>query len=98
MKKRNLLKALLAATLVCATVVVAGEGTAAVKGNPKSKIYHKPTCKHYTAKGTTVEFKSEAEAKKAGYTGCKKCCPTKKKTEKPVEKKTEKKAEVPKEK
>jgi len=96
MKKRNLLKALLAATLVCATATFAAEGPA-VKGNPKSKIYHKPTCKHYTAKGTTVEFKSEADAKKAGYKGCKKCCPTKKKTEKKVEKKTEKKAEAPKE-
>lgn len=81
MKKRNLLKALLAATLVCATVTFAGEDSA-VKGNPKSKIYHKPVCKHYTAKSTTVEFKSEAEAKKAGYKPCKKCSTPKKKTEK----------------
>ncbi len=91
MKKRSLLKALLAATLVCATVVIAGEGPA-VKGNPKSKIYHKPACRHYAAKSTTVEFKSEAEAKKAGYKPCKQCCKAKK-TEK-----TEKKVEPPKEK
>ena len=86
MKKRNLLKALLAATLVCATVAFAGEGSA-IKGNPKSKIYHKPACKHYTAKGTTAEFKSEAEAKKAGYKPCKKCGKIEKKTT-PSEKKT----------
>ena len=73
MKKRNVLKTLLAVALVCTTVTYAGEG-AAVKGNPKSKVYHKPACKHYNAKGTTVEFKSEAEAKQAGYKGCKICC------------------------
>lgn len=92
MKKRNLLKALLAATLVCATVSLAAEKatpkTTAVKGNAKSKIYHKPTCKYYTAKSTTVEFKTEAAAQKAGYKACKKC--GKAKAEKKAEpKKTE---------
>jgi methylphosphotriester-DNA--protein-cysteine methyltransferase len=72
MKKRSMLKVLLATTLVCASMAFAGEG-AAVKGNPKSKVYHKSACKHYAAKGSTVEFKSEAEAKKAGYTACKVC-------------------------
>ncbi len=72
MNKRNLLKTLLAATLVCASVTIAGEGVA-VKGNPESKIYHQPACKHYTAKGSTKEFKSEEEAKAAGYKACKKC-------------------------
>lgn len=76
MKKRSVLKALLAVTLVCASVTFAGEG-AAIKGNPKSKVYHKPACKHYAAKGSSVEFKSEAEAKKAGYTPCKICNKTK---------------------
>ena len=73
MKKRSVLKTLLAVALVCASVTFAGEGVA-VKGNPKSKVYHKPACKHYSAKGSTVEFKTEGEAKKAGYTGCKQCC------------------------
>lgn len=91
MNKRSLLKSLLAATLVCATVTFAGEG-AAVKGNPESKIYHKPACKHYTAKGTTTEFKTEADAKKAGYKPCKKCGKTQKKE---TEKKTEKKTPAP---
>lgn len=72
MKKRRVLKVLLAATLVCVSMAFAGEG-AAIKGNPKSKVYHKPACKHYAAKGSTVEFKTEAEAKKAGYTACKIC-------------------------
>ena len=72
MKKRNWLKTLLAATLVCASVAFAGEG-AAVKGNPSSKVYHMPACQHYNAKGSTVEFKSEAEAKQAGYKACKQC-------------------------
>lgn len=76
MKKRSLLKTLLAATLICASLAFA-EGGAAVKGNRDSKIYHKPACKHYNAKACTVEFKSEAEARKAGYTGCKQCCKTK---------------------
>jgi len=72
MKKRSLLKILLATTLVCASMTFAGEG-AVIKGNPKSKIYHKSACKHYSAKGSTKEFKSEAEAQKAGYKACKKC-------------------------
>ena len=72
MKKRSVLKTLLAVTLVCASVTFAGEG-ATVKGNPNSKVYHKPACKHYSAKGSTAEFKSEAEAKQAGYTACKQC-------------------------
>ena len=72
MKKRNLLKTLLAATLICASVAYAGAGIA-VKGNPDSKIYHKPVCKHYSGKGSTAEFKSEADAIKAGYTACKQC-------------------------
>ncbi len=80
MKKRTLLKTLMATALVCASVTFAGEGVA-VKGNTKSKIYHKPACTHYTAQTCTAEFKSEAEAKAAGYKPCKKCC----KEEKPAE-------------
>ena len=73
MKKRSALKILLAVAVICASAAVAGEG-AVIKGNPKSKVYHKPACKHYNAKGCTVEFKSEAEARQAGYTACKICC------------------------
>ena len=72
MKKRTMLKSLMAAALVCASVAFAVDGTP-VKGNEKSKVYHKPACQHYTAKGTTVEFKSEAEAIQAGYKPCKQC-------------------------
>jgi len=72
MKKRSLLKILLATTLVCASMAFA-DGGAAVKGNPNSKVYHKPACQHYSAKGSTKEFKSEAAAKQAGYKACKQC-------------------------
>lgn len=90
MKKRSLLKGLLAATFICTTVVMGAEGPA-VKGNPKSKVYHKPACRHYTAKNTTVEFKTEAEARQAGYKACKQCGKSRKK-EKPAEPKKEKPA------
>ena len=72
MKKRSLLKTLLAATLVCASVALAAEGIA-VKGNPNSKVYHKPACQHYKAKGSTAEFASEEKATQAGYKACKQC-------------------------
>ena len=72
MKKRNLLKILLAGMLACATLTFAVEG-AAVKGNKNSKIYHKSACKHYAAKGSTEPFASETLAKKAGYKACKQC-------------------------
>jgi hypothetical protein len=69
MKKRTMIKLLAAMVLLSASIALAGP----VKGNPKSKIYHKAECKHYAAKGSTAEFASEAEAQKAGYKGCKKC-------------------------
>ncbi len=81
MKKRNLLKALLAASVLCAASAFAAEGTAAVKGNPKSKVYHTSQCRHYSAKNTTKEFVSAAKAKEAGYTACKQCAGKKKKAE-----------------
>ncbi len=89
MKKRTLLKGLLAATLVCATGAFAQEA-AAVKGNPDSKIYHLPACQHYAAKGSTVAFKSEEEAKQAGYKPCRQC--GKAQGEKGTGKKADKKA------
>jgi|GEM_PF-768906 len=73
MKRSDMLKSVLAATLVFATASFAAEGAAAVKGNPDSKIYHKSECRFYNSKSSTKEFASEAEAKKAGYTACKKC-------------------------
>jgi len=72
MKKRNLLKLMLAGMMVCATLAFAADG-AAVKGNKNSKVYHKPACKHYAAKGSTEAFASEAAATKAGFKACKQC-------------------------
>ena len=92
MKKRNLLKGLLAVTFICATVAMGAE-TPAIKGNPKSKIYHKPACRHYAGKNTTVEFQTESEAQKAGYKACKQCNKPKKTAEKKAE---PKKPEAPK--
>ena len=80
MKRSNILKAMLAGVLVCATATFAADSSA-VKGNPDSKVYHKAACKHYAAKGSTAKFASEAEAKKAGYKGCKKCSDSKKTAE-----------------
>lgn len=80
MKRSTLLKTLLVGAIVCSTAVFAAESTA-VKGNPDSKVYHKSSCKHYAAKGSTKEFASEAAAVKAGYKGCKKCSGKKKESE-----------------
>ncbi len=77
MKKRNLLKALVAASILCAASAFAAEGTA-VKGNPKSKVYHTSQCRHYSAKNTTKEFASAAKANEAGYKACKQCAGKKK--------------------
>ncbi len=72
MKRRGLLNGLLAFSLICAPVSFA-DGGPAVKGNRQSKIYHVSTCRHYSAKGSTEEFKSATEAEKAGYRACKLC-------------------------
>lgn len=72
MNKRNWLKLMMVAVIACSTAALAAD-PAPVKGNPDSKIYHKAACKYYAAKGSTKEFKSEADAVKAGYTPCKKC-------------------------
>jgi methylphosphotriester-DNA--protein-cysteine methyltransferase len=76
MKKRHLLKLVMASMVVCATMAFAADG-AGVKGNKNSKIYHKPACKHYTSKGSTEAFASEAAAKQAGFKACKRCGKTK---------------------
>ena len=72
MNRSTMLKGLMAAALLSASAVFAESG-AAVKGNPKSKVYHLLACKHYNAKGSTVEFKSAAEARQSGYKPCKIC-------------------------
>lgn len=72
MNKRTWLKLMIVAVFACTTAVYAAD-SAAVKGNPDSKIYHKAACRHYTAKSSTKEFKSEPEAVKAGYQPCKQC-------------------------
>ena len=88
MKKRNLLKIMMAGMLVCATMAFAVDG-AGVKGNKNSKIYHKPACKHYAAKGSTESFASEAAAQKVGFKACKQCgkTPAGKKAAEPSKKK-----------
>ena len=63
---------MIVAAIACTTAVYAAD-PAPVKGNPNSKVYHKATCRHYTAKSSTKEFKSEAVAVKAGYKSCKQC-------------------------
>ncbi|HEY5621827.1 MAG TPA: hypothetical protein VIR77_04420 [Pontiella sp.] len=72
MKRRNILKTVLLSTLIC-TMAAFGADHVVVKGNPKSKVYHKAGCHHYAAKGSSAEFKSEPEAVKAGYIACKQC-------------------------
>ena len=72
MNKRNWLKLMTIAAIACTTAGYA-VAPAPVKGNPDSKIYHKAACRHYTAKSSTKEFKSEPEAVKAGYQPCKQC-------------------------
>ena len=72
MKRRHWLNLAAVAMIACAATVHAAE-TAMVKGNPDSKIYHKASCRFYNAKSSTKEFKSEADAVKAGYQACKQC-------------------------
>jgi phosphatidylserine/phosphatidylglycerophosphate/cardiolipin synthase-like enzyme len=50
-------------------------GAGAIKGNPKSKIYHLPTCPGYDRlnPATVVTFTSEVEARRAGYRKAKNC-------------------------
>jgi methylphosphotriester-DNA--protein-cysteine methyltransferase len=79
------MKLLAAAVIACSAAAFAAEPAPApapaptvIKGNPTSKVYHKPACRHYNAKGSTAVFKSEADALKAGYQPCKQCAAPKK--------------------
>jgi methylphosphotriester-DNA--protein-cysteine methyltransferase len=76
MNKRHWMKLMIVVAIACTTAVYAAD-PAPVKGNPESKIYHKTACRHYAAKSSTKEFKSEGEAVKAGYKPCKQCAPPK---------------------
>lgn len=81
MKRRNWLSFMAVAVIALTTAAFAEDGASSkpmVKGNPDSKIYHVSTCRHYKAKSATKEFKTEAEAKEAGYQPCKKCAAPKK--------------------
>jgi methylphosphotriester-DNA--protein-cysteine methyltransferase len=68
----NWLKLMIVAAIACTAAAYAADPVP-VKGNPDSKIYHNAACRHYSAKSSTKEFKSEAEAVKDGYTPCKQC-------------------------
>ena len=81
MNQRNWLKLMIVAVFACTTAVYAA-GPVPVKGNPDSKVYHKTACRHYTAKSSTKEFKSEPEAVKAGYKPCKQCAASKQENKK----------------
>jgi len=50
-------------------------GVGAIKGNPKSKIYHLPTCPGYDRvnPATVVTFVNEEAARHAGYRKAKNC-------------------------
>lgn len=65
----------LAAVVVC-SVCLAGEGDeAAFIGCKTSKVYHKPDCASVKKikPENKISFKSEDEAKEAGYEPCKRC-------------------------
>lgn len=87
MKKRNWLKYVAMAMIACTLTTLAAD-SGPIKGNPDSKVYHKPACRHYDGKSVTKEFKSEAEAVKAGYKPCKQCAAPKKEGKKEPEGKT----------
>lgn len=74
MNRNTWIKLVAAAMIACAASAYSAEtAPAAVKGNPNSKVYHKAACRYYKSKSSSKEFKSEADAKKAGYKACKQC-------------------------
>jgi hypothetical protein len=44
-----------------------------VRGNTKSKIYHRPDCRHYNSPSSEKAFASAQEAEAAGYRAAKDC-------------------------
>ncbi len=81
MNRHKWMKLMAVAVIACAATTFAAETTPApvIKGNPNSKVYHKASCRFYKSKSSSKEFKTEADAKKAGYTPCKQCAASKKK-------------------
>lgn len=45
------------------------------RGNAESRVFHVPTCRHFTCKNCVVTFDSRDEALKAGYRPCGVCRP-----------------------
>ena len=58
--------------LLLAFLFVSVVSAAEYHGNRQSGIYHGPQCRYYFFKNCTVIFKSEKEARQAGYRRCKK--------------------------
>lgn len=44
-----------------------------VRGNPTSKIYHRPGCQYFNSKGASRSFATPQEAVNAGFRPCKVC-------------------------
>jgi methylphosphotriester-DNA--protein-cysteine methyltransferase len=81
MKRSKWMTLVAVALIACTTNSFAAEQAAVtVRGNPDSKVYHKVACRHYGAASSSKEFKTEAEAKKAGYKPCKRCAAPKAQT------------------
>ena len=58
-----------AATLLSAATSVV------YRGNVKSRIFHQPSCRYFTAKNCTATFETREAAGAAGYRPCKVCNP-----------------------
>ncbi len=44
-----------------------------IRGNEKTKVFHGPGCRNYDSKHCTAQFKTEKEARAAGYKPCTQC-------------------------
>jgi hypothetical protein len=44
-----------------------------LRGNPRTRVYHCEGCRHFRAKGSTVDFTSREQAEAAGYRPAKDC-------------------------
>jgi hypothetical protein len=52
-----------------------GSRTAGLRGNPKNRVFHAPSCRYYMAPGNTEEFETVQGALDAGFKPCKICSP-----------------------
>lgn len=71
MNRRTLCGVLLLALLVPALALFAET----YRGNTRSRVFHAPSCQHYTCKHCTTTFPSAAEAIERGYHPCGTCRP-----------------------